>query len=49
VAITPPSTDYIGPIDFNEAVIPDLTQPDTSVDGGVALVYAGVEYVTRSS
>lgn len=33
--IAPPSDNYIGPIYFNEAVIPDLNQPDTSVDGGV--------------
>ena len=35
MTISPPSEQYIGPIYFNESVIPDLAQPDTSVDGGV--------------
>lgn len=35
VSIVPPSGDYIGPIYFNKAVIPDLNQKDVSVDGGV--------------
>ena len=38
VTIAPASTQYIGPLYFNESVIPDLTQPNTSVDGGVAWV-----------
>ncbi len=36
MTIRPDSGDHIGPIYFNESVIPDLDQPDTSVDGGVA-------------
>ncbi len=36
VTLAPASVDAIGPIYFNKAVIPDLAQPDTSVDGGVA-------------
>ena len=35
MTIGPPSIDYIGPVYFNEDVIPDVNQPDTSVDGGV--------------
>lgn len=35
MTISPASDNYIGPIYFNEAVIPDLSQPDTSLDGGV--------------
>lgn len=35
VNISPASEDYIGPIYFNKNVIPDLNQPDVSVDGGV--------------
>ena len=35
MTITPALADYIGPIYFNESVIPDLSQPDISVDGGV--------------
>jgi hypothetical protein len=35
MTIQPASTDYIGPIYFNEAVVPDLAQADTSLDGGV--------------
>jgi hypothetical protein len=35
VSVKPVSDDYIGPIYFNKNVIPDLTQPDVSVDGGV--------------
>lgn len=35
VSISPISEDYIGPIYFNEAVIPDLDQVDVSLDGGV--------------
>jgi hypothetical protein len=35
MTISPASADYIGPIYFNRSVIPDLTQPNTSVDGGV--------------
>jgi hypothetical protein len=35
VNISPASEDYIGPIYFNKDVIPDLNQPDVSVDGGV--------------
>jgi hypothetical protein len=38
MTLSPASPDYIGPIYFNEAVIPDLAQPDTSLDGGVAWV-----------
>jgi hypothetical protein len=34
--ISPGPENYIGPIYFNKDVIPDLTQPDVSVDGGVA-------------
>jgi hypothetical protein len=33
--ISPASDNYIGPIYFNESVVPDLSQPDTSLDGGV--------------
>ncbi len=36
MTITPDSAEFIGPIYFNESVIPDLLQPDTSLDGGVA-------------
>ena len=35
MTIAPPSDAYIGPIYFNKSVIPDLSQPDVSVDGGV--------------
>ena len=35
VSISPASEDYIGPIYFNKDVVPDLNQPDVSVDGGV--------------
>lgn len=35
VTISPASDEYIGPIYFNKDVIPDLAQPDVSVDGGV--------------
>jgi len=35
VTVSPGSDAYIGPIYFNESVIPDLAQPDVSVDGGV--------------
>ena len=35
MTISPASPDYIGPIYFNESVIPDMAQPDTSLDGGV--------------
>jgi len=35
VTVSPASADYIGPIYFNKSVIPDLDQPDVSVDGGV--------------
>lgn len=35
VSIAPASDDYIGPVYFNKDVIPDLTQLDVSVDGGV--------------
>jgi hypothetical protein len=38
MTISPASADYIGPIYFNESVIPDLAQADTSVDGGVTWV-----------
>jgi hypothetical protein len=38
MTISPSSADLIGPLYFNEAVIPDVTQPDTSVDGGVAWI-----------
>jgi len=34
--MSPDSTHYIGPVYFNRNVIPDLSQPDVSVDGGVA-------------
>ncbi|CAA0080105.1 Uncharacterised protein [Halioglobus japonicus] len=34
--ISPGPSNYIGPVYFNEDVIPDLAQPDVSVDGGVA-------------
>ena len=35
VSISPVSESYIGPIYFNESVIPDVTQKVVSVDGGV--------------
>lgn len=35
MTISPVSNEYIGPIYFNDAVIPDLDQTDVSVDGGV--------------
>jgi hypothetical protein len=35
VNLTPASADAIGPIYFNKSVIPDLSQQDISVDGGV--------------
>ena len=35
MTLSPAADDYIGPIYFNASVIPDLTQPDVSVDGGV--------------
>jgi hypothetical protein len=35
VSITPASESYIGPIYFNEAVVPDLNQESVSLDGGV--------------
>ena len=35
VNISPVSEEYIGPIYFTKDVIPDLNQPDVSVDGGV--------------
>ncbi|MEZ5501660.1 MAG: hypothetical protein R3E50_02990 [Halioglobus sp.] len=35
MTLSPTLDDYIGPIYFNRSVIPDLSQPDTSVDGGV--------------
>lgn len=35
VNVSPASDEYIGPIYFNASVVPDLTQPDVSVDGGV--------------
>ncbi len=35
VTVSPASDDFIGPIYFNASVVPDLTQPDVSVDGGV--------------
>lgn len=35
VTISPAADDYIGPVYFNKAVIPDLKQEDVSVDGGV--------------
>jgi hypothetical protein len=35
VSVTPMSDDIIPPIYFNKDVIPDLTQEDVSVDGGV--------------
>lgn len=35
VNISPVSEDYIGPVYFTKDVIPDLNQPDVSVDGGV--------------
>jgi hypothetical protein len=38
MTIAPSSANYIGPIYFNESVIPDLAQPDTSVDGGVVWI-----------
>lgn len=34
--ISPASKNDLGPIYFNRSVIPDLAQPDVSVDGGVA-------------
>lgn len=38
MTISPASPESIGPIYFNESVIPDLAQPDTSLDGGVTWV-----------
>lgn len=35
VSIAPDSGDFIGPVYFNKDVIPDVTQLDVSVDGGV--------------
>ena len=35
MTLSPASEEHIGPIYFNEAVIPDLAQAATSVDGGV--------------
>jgi hypothetical protein len=35
VSILPASENYIGPVYFNKDVIPDMAQPDVSVDGGV--------------
>lgn len=35
VSISPVLDELIGPVYFNKAVIPDLNQPDVSVDGGV--------------
>lgn len=35
MTISPDSGDYIGPVYFNEQVIPDVTWESTSVDGGV--------------
>lgn len=42
--IAPSSAGYIGPIYFNESVIPDLSQPDTSVDGGVTWINMPINY-----
>jgi hypothetical protein len=35
VSIGPASDEYIGPVYFNESVVPDVNQPDVSLDGGV--------------
>ena len=42
--IAPASANYIGPIYFNESVIPDLSQPNTSVDGGVTWLNLPINY-----
>lgn len=38
VSISSTADEFIGPIYFNAAVVPDLNQPDVSVDGGVAFL-----------
>lgn len=47
--LRPESAGLIGPVYFNKSVIPDLAQPDVSVDGGVAWLNpppSGLHYVT---
>ena len=49
MTIAPASANYIGPIYFNESVIPDLSQPDTSVDGGVTWLNMPINYTYEVS
>ena len=49
MTISPASDDYIGPIYFNESVIPDLSQVGTSVDGGVVWLNMALDKTYRVS